>query len=310
MRSRTRLLLLVSAVALPFLAGCGASVPDAPAPTSSPSQESAPPQVIVVDEELAPIEEEFHARVGVSVLDTGTGATIDYRSEERFGFASTLKVFAVAEMLRQVAPEQRDELVTWTEETVADAGYSPITAEHVADGLTLAQLAEAALRDSDNAATNLILDRIGGVEGMQAGLKRLGDSTTDVSDVEPELNEVVPGDTGNTTTPAAFTADLSALLRPEHLEPADRATLLEWMSGNATGDALIRAGAPADWAVADKSGGAGAMRNDIAVVTAPGRDPIIVTILTEKNDPDAAYEDEIVARVAEVVLAASNGDRS
>lgn len=302
--------MLVTAIAVPLLAGCAASVPDAPAPTSSPSQESSPPQVIVLDDDLEPIEEEFHARVGVSVLDTGTGATIDYRSDERFGYASTLKVFAVAEMLHQTAPEQRDELLTWTEEDATDAGYSPVTSEHVTDGLTLAQVAEAALRDSDNAAMNLVLEYIGGTEALQSGLGRLGDSTTDVADIEPELNRVVPGDTGNTTTPEAFTTGLSALLQPEHLDGADRATLLEWMSGNATGDALIRAGAPADWEVADKSGGAGAMRNDIAVVTAPGRDPIIVTILTEKNDPDAAYEDEIVARVAEVVLAASNGDRS
>ncbi|WP_119698381.1 class A beta-lactamase [Microbacterium halotolerans] len=310
MRSRTRFIMLVSALAVPLLAGCGESAHDVPAPMPSTSQESSPPPATVLDDDLESLEDEFQARVGVSVLDTGTGATIEYRSDERFGYASTLKVFAVAEMLRQVAPEQRDEIVTWTDETVAQAGYSPVTAEHVADGLTLAQLAEAALRDSDNAATNLILDRIGGTEGLQAGLELLGDTTTDVADIEPELNEVVPGETGNTTAPAAFASGLAAVLKPEHLDPADRTTLLEWMSANATGDALIRAGAPADWVVADKSGGAGGKRNDIAVVTPPGQSPIIVAILTEKYDPDAAYEDELVARVAEAVLARSAGGGS
>lgn len=76
------------------------------------------------------------------------------------------------------------------------------------------------------------------------------------------------------------------------------------MSGNATGDALIRAGAPADWTVLDKSGGVGPIRNDIAVVTPPGRAPILLTILTTRTDPAAPYDDALVAAVARLALAA------
>src|SRR5690625_6617540 len=59
-----------------------------------------------------------------------------------------------------------------------------------------------------------------------------------------------------------------AVLGADHLAPADKELLIDWMSANATGDTLIRAGAPTDWVVADKSGGAGPLRNDIAVVFA------------------------------------------
>ncbi|WP_253259737.1 serine hydrolase [Subtercola boreus] len=119
---------------------------------------------------------------------------------------------------------------------------------------------------------------------------------------EPALNVIEPGSTDDTSTPAAFTANLSRLIAGSYLAMDDRMLLLEWMTGNATGDTLIRAGAPSGWNVADKSGGAGGIRNDIAVVTPPGGHPIVLTIFTNTLDPDAAYDDALVADVARAVL--------
>lgn len=263
-------------------------------PTAEASPDVAP--------ELEALEREFQARVGVSAFDTGTGAAVEYRADERFGYASTIKAFVAAEFLGQMPVEERDTHVTWTREDVAAAGYSPVTGERVDDGLTWEQLAEAAVRQSDNAATNLVLDRIGGAEGLGAGLAKLGDTVTHVVNHEPALNVIRLGSTDDTTTPAAFTASFAALLQPRNLVAEDLTILLDWMRGNATGDALIRAGAPDGWIVADKSGGAGGMRNDIALVTPPGRAPIVITVLTQKIDPEARYQDELVAGVAEVVL--------
>ncbi|NKR26029.1 hypothetical protein GS504_08085 [Rhodococcus hoagii] len=53
------------------------------------------------------------------------------------------------------------------------------------------------------------------------------------------------------------------------------------MSGNATGAPLVRAGAPDGCSVADKSGGAGPIRNDIAIVTPPGRAPAFLALLAK-----------------------------
>lgn len=252
---------------------------------------------------LGALETEFDARVGVSALDTGSGTTLDYRADERFGYASTIKVFAAAAFLQQVPADQRDEVVTWTAADVSAAGYSPVTSQYVDQGMSLSSLAEAAVRQSDNTALNLVLDRIGGPAGLDEALEQLGDTTTEVVNREPDLNTIEPGSTDDTTTPGAFTADLAALASEENLAPVDRALLLDWASGNATGDTLVRAGAPEGWTVVDKSGGAGGIRNDVAVVTPPGRDPIVLTVLTTKNDPEVAYDDALVARVAAAVLA-------
>src|SRR5690606_35845190 len=236
----------VAAVLL-ALVGCG-TAPDARGPEQATQAAAGP---VDVSAELRALETEFAARVGVSALDTGTGRTVEYRATERFGFASTLKLFAAAELLRQVPPDERDTSVTWTEDDVAAAGYSPVTSAYVRSGLTLAELAEAAVRESDNTAMNLVLERLGGPAGLERGLAQLGDSTIRVADVEPGLNAVTAGDPANTTTPGALTATLGALLDPGTLTDEDRGLLLDWMGGNATGDPLVRAGAPAGWVVAD-----------------------------------------------------------
>ncbi|RIJ51686.1 class A beta-lactamase [Clavibacter lycopersici] len=283
--------------------GCAADPAEAPTAQAT-TVTTAPARDVDVSAELQALEGEFDARVGVSVLDTGTGDSVAYRSDERFGYASTLKLFAAAELLHDVPADQRDEIATWSAADMEEAGYSPVTSAHVDTGLPLAQLAEAAMRESDNTAMNVILERIGGPAGLDRALEELGDTTTEVVNREDELNRIEPGSTDDTTTPAAFTGALAGILRGDRLSDHDRAILLDWMSGNATGDALIRAGAPDGWTVADKSGGAGAIRDDIAVVTPPGRDPLVVTILTTRNDPERDHDDALVARAAEVVLAA------
>ena len=301
-----------AALVVAVVAGCSSSPSDAsgsasPSSTAAPAPSATPAAVDVsadVADDLAALEAEFDARVGISVVDTGTGATVSHRPDERFGYASSLKVLAAAQFLHDVPADQRDEVVTWTAADVEAAGYSPLTSEHVGDGLPLAQLAEAAVRQSDNTALNLVLDRVGGPAGLDRGLEEVGDTTTEVVGREPDLNTIEPGSTDDTSTPSAFTADLVALVDGRWLDEPDRDLLLDWMSGNATGDALIRAGAPEGWVVADKSGGAGGIRNDVAVVAPPGRAPVVVTVFTARNDPDARYDDALVARAAAVVLGA------
>lgn len=291
---------VVALLAALALAGCGPASSEASAAESSTP--GGPTEPRDVSRALETLETEFEAHVGVAAIDTDSGAKIGYRADERFGYASTLKALAAAQLLREVEPDDRDERVTWTAEDVAEAGYSPVTSKHVADGLTLAELAEAAVRESDNTALNLVLERLGGPKGLDRALTRLGDTTTEVVNDEPDLNTIEPGSTDDTTTPTAFTADLGAYLGGSVLDRRDRAVLVDWMSGNATGDTLIRAGAPKGWVVADKSGGADGIRNDLAIVTPPGRDPILITIFTTTDDPNADYDDELVERAAAVVL--------
>ena len=101
---------------------------------------------------------------------------------------------------------------------------------------------------------------------------------------EPTLNEAIPGDPRDTTTPNAMLDNIQKLVLGDALSPASKQQLTKWLLGNKTGDTRMRAHLPSGWRVGDKTGsGERGSTNDVGVIwPANGGAPIIVTIyLTE-----------------------------
>ncbi|MFP5010377.1 MULTISPECIES: class A beta-lactamase Bla1 [Bacillus cereus group] len=251
--------------------------------------------------EFSQLEKKFDARLGVYAINTGTKQTIAYRPNERFAFASTYKALAAGVLLQQNSTMKLDEVITYTKEDLVD--YSPVTEKHVDTGMTLGEIAEAAVRYSDNTAGNILFNKIGGPKGYEKALRQMGDRVTMSDRFETELNEAIPGDIRDTSTAKAIATNLKAFTAGNALPNHKRNILTEWMKGNATGDKLIRAGVPTDWIVADKSGtGSYGTRNDIAIVWPPNRAPIIIAILSSKDEKEATYDNQLIKEAAEVVI--------
>ncbi|WP_442866596.1 class A beta-lactamase Bla1 [Bacillus cereus group sp. BY105LC] len=251
--------------------------------------------------EFAKLEQKFDARLGVYAIDTGSNQTISYRPNERFAFASTYKALAAGVLLQQNSTEKLNEVITYTKEDLVN--YSPVTEKYVDTGMTLGEIAEAAVRYSDNTAGNILFNKIGGPKGYEKALRQMGDRVTMSDRFETELNEAIPGDIRDTSTAKAIATNLKAFTVGNALPAEKRKILTEWMKGNATGDKLIRAGVPTDWGVADKSGaGSYGTRNDIAIVWPPNRAPIIIAILSSKDEKEATYDNQLIKEAAEVVI--------
>ncbi|SFO42597.1 beta-lactamase class A [Geodermatophilus obscurus] len=284
-----------------LLAGCTSPQAAAPSVTTSspPATVSAVPDV---SGEFATLEERFDARLGVFAVDTGSGATIEHRADERFAYASTIKALAAGALLAQTSPADLARAVPIAAADLAPA-YSPVTETRVGGSMTLAELCDAAVRFSDNSALNLLLRELGGPAGLDAALERVGDTVTEVVRDEPGLNSAVPGDPRDTTTPRALAGSLRAYAL-DAAAPEDREQLVDWLRRNTTGDALIRAGVPDDWDVGDKTGtGAYGTRNDVAVVIPPGRSPIVLAVMSSRDEPDAEHDDALIAETTRVVAA-------
>lgn len=245
------------------------------------------------------LEKKFDARLGVYAIDTGTNKTIAYRPNERFAYASTYKVLAAAAVLKKNSIEKLNEVIHYSKDDLVT--YSPITEKHVDTGMSLKEISEAAIRYSDNTAGNILLQQLGGPKGFEKSLKQIGDHVTKANRFETDLNSAVPGDIRDTSTAKALATDLKAFTVDNTL--TKRTILTDWMRGNATGDELIRAGAPIGWEVGDKSGaGSYGTRNDIAIVWPPNRAPIILAILSNRFTKDAHYDNALIAEAAKVVL--------
>ena len=107
--------------------------------------------------EFARIEAESGGRLGVAVLDTRDGSRTGHRADERFAMCSTFKLLAGAAVLARVdaGKEQLDRRIRYDAKDLVT--YSPVTEKHVATGMTLAELCDAAITLSDNTAGNLLL---------------------------------------------------------------------------------------------------------------------------------------------------------
>ncbi|HHK5536830.1 TPA: class A beta-lactamase [Bacillus mobilis] len=247
------------------------------------------------------LEKEYDAKLGIYALDTGTNQTVTYRSDERFAYASTHKALAVGALLQKKSIEDLDQKIKYTSKDLVN--YNPITEKYVDTGMTLKELADASIRYSDNTAQNLILKQLGGPSEFKKSLREIGDSVTNPERFEPELNEVQPGDTRDTSTPMALATSLQTYTLSDILPIEKRNFLIDLMKRNTTGDNLIRAGVPEEWEVADKTGsGSYGTRNDIAIIWPPNKKPIVLAVLSNHAKEDAKYEDKLIADATKIVL--------
>jgi beta-lactamase class A len=166
----------------------------------------------------------------------------------------------------------------------------------------LSALCEAAIEVSDNTAANLLLGTMGGPAGVTRMARALGDDVTRLDRNEPALNTAIPGDSRDTTTPAAMLKDLKEIVLGKTLSDASRQMLEGWMAGNKISQRQMRAGLPAEWRVADKTGGGGYhSRNDIAVLRPPGRAPIVASVYFAESDLPNEALDATLADVGRVI---------
>jgi beta-lactamase class A len=253
---------------------------------------------------FAELEKERGGRLGVAVADSSSGRNVSYRGDERFPMCSTFKTLAVAAVLARVdsGKEQLNRRIRFDAHDVVV--NSPITKDRAGgDGMSLAEICEAAMIVSDNTAGNLLLASLGGPAGLTAYARSLGDNVTRLDRNEPDLNEAVPGDPRDTSSPDAMLSNVRTLVSGNVLSSASREHLVGWLVGNKTGDTRLRAGLPRDWRVGDKTGsGERGTTNDVGVVwSSPNRPPLFVSIYLTESSPDGAHRSATLAAVGKAI---------
>lgn len=253
----------------------------------------------------AVIESRLQARVGLYVLDTGSGQQWRYRPHERFPLNSTFKLLACGALLAHAdaGSVRLDQRVAIRDQDVVE--YSPVTLAHVGQsGMSLAALCEAAMTLSDNTAANLILRLLGGPAGLTRFMRGMGDAVTRLDRYETALNQGAPGDPRDTTTPESMAHSVQKLVFGNVLQPASRLQLQAWMLGNRVSEGLLRAGLPPGWRVADRTGAGGhGSRGIAAVLWPPGRYPLVATIYLTETAAALPQRDAAIADLGRVIAA-------
>ena len=254
--------------------------------------------------QLAALEQAAGGRLGVAAWRQGSELRVAYRADERFPLASTFKAMLAgavlarsvsqAGLLDQHVRYEKKELVT----------YSPITEKHLADGMSVADLCAATLQYSDNSAANFLMTLLGGPQAVTAFARSIGNTVFQLERWETELNSAIPGEARDTASPASMAHSLQQLLLGNSLPAPQRQQLDAWMRGNTTGDKRIRAGVPAGWQVADKTGsGAYGSVNDIGVAYPPSGAPLVIAVYYTREQKQADTNQDIITAATRIVTA-------
>jgi beta-lactamase class A len=271
----------------------------------SQAQEREPVVVYpLVRLDMSALEARHGGRLGVGAWSATRVA--EWRGQERFVYCSTFKTYlAAATLLRvQTGEERLDRAVPVTAADMVN--HAPVTGTAVGGSLTIDQLMEATVGLSDNPAANILIRELGGLEALRAFYRGIGDISTRVDRLEPEMNRL-DGDK-DTITPSRSAVNLRRLFvsGDTPLSTGSKERLLGWMFDTPTGPARIKAGVPAGWRVAHKTGTGGyGPTNDIGVLYPPSGAPIVIAVYFHATSAStSAQNDAVIADATRMTLAA------
>lgn len=268
---------------------------DASAVTTHP----APPTAFEALD-LSDLEAVHGGRLGFVFHAVHRGLGLAWRGEERFVYCSTFKMFLAAAVLERVeaGQERLDRQVAVTREDMLN--HAPVTEAAVGSTLSIERLCQAAVEVSDNPAANILMREIGGLEAMRIWYRSIGDQDTRVDRWEMELN--VPDGDMDTIRPHQAVRNLQAVLLTDDgsvLSEANRSRLTRWMIASPSGPGRIKAGTPAGWTVAHKTGTASGGVNDIGLLTTPDGEPFLAAAYFDGDEGAPVARGE--AAIAEAV---------
>jgi len=257
----------------------------------------------IITEKITTIEQQYQARIGVSVYDIANDDLWSYHGEQRFPLMSTFKTLACAKLFADVEngiqslktsyPIKADALITW----------SPITKDLIGQQLTLQTACAATMLTSDNTAANVILEGINGPKALTQFLASIGDNTTRIDRIEPELNEAMPGDERDTTTPIAMAKTMKKIFFDGLLTEQSTAQLKQWMSDNKITANLLRSVLPKGWSIADRSGAGGnGSRAMTAITWSKERTPLIIAVYVTQLNAALTVRNKAIADIGREIF--------
>ncbi|MBD2104204.1 serine hydrolase [Leptolyngbya sp. FACHB-261] len=216
----------------------------------------------------------------VFVLDLDTKAYVDLAATTPFSAASTIKVPVLVAFLQDVdaGKIRLDELLEMRPDLIAsEAG--DMQYEAPGTKFTALEVADKMITVSDNTATNMLIDRLGGMAKLNERFASWGLAATAIRKPLPDLE-------GTNTTSARDLATLMNLVNQgDLLSLRSRDRMLEIMRRTVT-NTLLSPGLGEGAIIAHKTGDIGSVVGDVGLIDMPNGKQYLATALVKRPHND------------------------
>jgi beta-lactamase class A len=311
-------------------------------PTAWPGQRHM--DATALENELMAIAQRFDGRVGACVQAADNMACV--HADERFPMQSVMKLLVGLAVLDAVDNRgwkldeaitiQRADLSLFAQplaNLVGPSGYRT----------TIGDLVRRAIIDSDSAATDILIAKLGGPAAVQAVLAQNRISGIRLDRDERHLQTEIVGltwrpeyvdaavldrsiaavseerrtrayaqyqtDERDTSTPRGMTAFLFNLVQGKLLSRSSTAFILQAMKECVTFPDRLKAGAAPGWQVAHKTGTSGSWKgvtaatNDVGILTAPDGTMLAIGVFVADSRASSTERASVIARISAAGIA-------
>lgn len=265
------------------------------------SQEPRFNRLIREGQELSQVEQQIRQwsasqtelKPALFFLNPETGDYIDINGAQSISAASTIKIPVLLAFFEEVDAGNidLDESLVMRKDLVATEAGS-MQYQTVGTQFSALETAEYMIAISDNTATNMLIDRLGGAEKLNQRFQAWGLKHTELRNPLPDLEGT------NTVSPQDMAALMLKLTDETLLSSASREQALAILRQTVT-NTLLPQGLEEDAQIAHKTGDIGSVVGDIGLIEMPNGQQYVAAILVQRphNDPRAQ---ELIRKISKL----------
>jgi beta-lactamase class A len=220
---------------------------------------------------------------GLFFLNLDTGAFIDIAGSDSFSAASTIKVPVLIAFFQDVdaGKIKLDEKLVMRPDLVASES-GVMQYQKPGTKFSALETADLMITISDNTATNMLIDRLGGIAALNQRFQSWGLNQTAIRTPLPDLKGT------NTITPKELATLMLRISRGELVSARSRDRLMDIMRRTST-DTLLPQGLAPEATIAHKTGDIGSVVGDVGLIDMPNGQRYVAAMMVKRphNDPRA-----------------------
>ncbi len=260
-----------------------------PQASQSPTNQSSG---LLLSQEITPLKTAIQSLVsttpnlapGVFVVDLDNGSYVDINAAKTFSSASTIKIPILVAFFQEVDAGRirLDETMVAKPEHIV-GGSGDMQSKPAGTTYSALEVATKMIIISDNTATNMLIERLGGMETLNQRFRSWGLSATAIRNVLPDLQGT------NTTSPKELGSLLAMVSKGNLVSMTSRDRMFDIMRRTVK-NTLLPSGLGQGTIIAHKTGDIGAMVADAGIIDLPVGKRYLAAVMVQRPNNDVGAE--------------------